>query len=399
MRKLICMLISLALCASLALPVLAEESLFIPSYGLEVQEATMNGDDVKGCVAITSVKEAKDKSTDIAQEERDLLVEVYNALSDGSMVLPVEGEYQFVELMDVSFALEACRQKDDHEHKDEQLKNTEAALTVKFELEITNYDELIVLTYVNEKWERVENVTVNEDDTVTITFDDICPVVILAPEGESEGEQDHPVAQMDFMASVSYKDGPGVEDAVMGGQGVEECVIVTSIAQAKDKSTDISQEDRDLLLEVYEQLQDGTMTLPLEGEYVIRDLVDVSFEYEDCREIEEHGHKDENLAQEGVTLTVTFDMGVGAFEDVIVLVYVDGEWVRVESVKNNGDGTITCVFEDICPVAFVVEDKEPVQNPTTGDAAGNQLVFIIALMCLSAVGIVALVVPKTRKSR
>ena len=394
MKKLICLLISLALCAGLALPVLAAETLFIPSYGLDVEEAVMNGEDVKACVAVTSVTEAKEKSTDITQEERDLLVEVYDALSDGSMVLPVSGEYQFVELMDVSFALENCRQLEDHTHED-----AEAALTVKFKMEIEAYNALIALTYIDEKWEPVENITDNGDGTVTITFDKLCPVVILTHGGEAQYNANYPMTVAGFVESISYKDAPAVEDATMGGEGVDECVVVTSIKEAEEKTTDISQEDRDLLLEVYEKLEDGSMTLPLEGEYVIRDLVDVSFEYEDCRQIEEHGNKPENLAQEGVTLTVTFKMNVGTYEDVLVFVYVDGEWIRVEDVKNNGNGTITCVFEDICPVAFVVDGKEPVQNPTTGDAAGNSLVLVVGIMVLSAAGIVTLVAAKTRKVR
>lgn len=208
--------------------------------------------------------------------------------------------------------------------------------------------------------------------------------------------------EAEFTPSITYKDGPGIMDAYLGQENeepeeVDDCVVVTTIEQAEEKSTDISQEDRDLLLEVYEQLEDGSMELPLDGDYVIRDLVDVSFEYEDCRQIEEHGHKDEVLAQEGTTLTVTFDLGVGPFEEVIVLVYLDGQWVRVENVKNNGDGTVTCEFEDICPVAFVVEDKESAQNPATGDTAN--LLPAVSMMLLSAVGIVALVGTKARKTR
>ena len=200
-----------------------------------------------------------------------------------------------------------------------------------------------------------------------------------------------------FTPSIIDKEGPGVEDAILDGEKVDECVVVTTIEQARNGSTDISQEDRDLLLEVYEQLLDGSMKLPLDGDYVIRDLVDVSFEYEDCRQIDEHGNKPEKLAQEGVTLTVTFDLGVGPYEDVVVLAYVDGQWVRIENVKNNGNGTITCVFEDICPVAFVVDGKEDGKNPTTGDTAGNQLMLVVGMLVLSAAGIVSLTVVKAGK--
>ena len=44
---------------------------------------------------------------------------------------------------------------------------------------------------------------------------------------------------------------------------MDQCVIVTTVEQAKKKETDISQEDRDLLQEIYEKLVDGSMTLPV----------------------------------------------------------------------------------------------------------------------------------------
>lgn len=396
MRKLFCVLLAIAVLASLAMPVLAEENLFIPSYGLEATKAVLNGEDVLDCVTVTSVTEAKEKSTDISQEERDLLVEVYNALSDGTMKLPVEGEFVYVELMDVSFALENCRDREDHEHE-------AASLTVDFELEIENHSGLIVLTYIDEKWEQVKSAVV-KDGVLTATFEDICPVVILAPEGKSQSESQYPLLFSKFVPSISYKDGPGIKNAEMDGQGVDACVIVTTIAQAKEKSTDISQDDRDLLLEVYEKLQDGSMKLPLKGDYVIRELVDVSFEFDDCRQIEEHGHKDQNLEQEGVTLTADFNLNIGKEENLIVLTYVDGEWIQVEKVTNNGNGTVKCVFEDVCPVAFVVgadssADKPATDNPATGDLARNQMIFIGSLMGLSAAGIFALVSSKARKTK
>jgi hypothetical protein len=204
-------------------------------------------------------------------------------------------------------------------------------------------------------------------------------------------------AEGDFVPSISAKNGPEIISAILENENVDECVIVTSLEEADDKSTDISQEDWDLLLEVYEMLKDGTSTLPLEEEYVIRDLFDLSFEYDDCRQIEEHGHKDEKLKEKGKTLTVTFD--VDTDEEIFVFVYVDGKWVQVENVVNNGDGTITCVFEDICPVAFAVEEKEPFQNPTTGDMAGKRLIPLVAMMCLSLICLVMLVVPKRRRGK
>ena len=205
-----------------------------------------------------------------------------------------------------------------------------------------------------------------------------------------------------FVPSISYKDGPDVDDAILDEdgekEGVDGCVVVTTIEQAKEKTTDITQDDRDLLIEVYEALKDGSMTLPIDGDYVIWELFDLSFEHEDCRVIEEHGHKDEKLKAEDTTLTVTFDLGIDPAEKITVLAYVDGEWVLVEA-KNNGDGTLTCVFEDICPVVFCREKGFNDQIPQTGDEFGRNLGLWIALMVVSAAAIVVLVISRRKVAR
>lgn len=205
-------------------------------------------------------------------------------------------------------------------------------------------------------------------------------------------------AENTFVPSITYKDGPEIEDAEMNGEDVDGCLVVTSIMDAKNKSTDISQDDRDLLLDVYGQLDEGTMKLPLEGEnYVIRELVDVSFEKSGCVGVS-HDHK-AWLAEEGNTITIDFDLGVKASTDVEVLVYVDGQWTPVESVVNNGDGTVTCVFEDICPVAFCVERGAEDNPPQTGDTMGENLILWIVLLVGSLAAIVVLLVNRRKFTR
>ena len=195
-----------------------------------------------------------------------------------------------------------------------------------------------------------------------------------------------------FVPSISYKDSPEVEDAEMGGEEVDDCLIVTSVAEAEEGSTDISQEERDALLEVYEQIEAGEMELPLEEDYVVRELVDVSFEYSDCVQ---PGHgKEEETAKEDTTITITFDLGVSPDTDVVVLVYVDGEWVPAESVVNNGDGTVTVVLEDIGIVAFCVEAEA--DRPQTGDVMGSQLILWIVLMAASLAAVVVLLISRKK---
>jgi hypothetical protein len=197
-----------------------------------------------------------------------------------------------------------------------------------------------------------------------------------------------------FRSQHRHKDGPEIIKGEQDEKDVTDCLIVTTIKEAEEKSTDITQDDRDLLLDVYDKLMNDEMTLPIECDYEIRDLVDVSYKYEDCRQKEDHGNKPEKLKEEGVTVTITFDMGLCPREVLEVYVYVDGQWVAVENVVNNGDGTLTVEFEDICPVAFV---KTLCNAAPTGDAARNQLLIFAGLMAISAAAIVVLICLKAKK--
>lgn len=394
MKKIIIVFLSFSMLLALTCPVFAAEDIFIPSNGMEVRKAEMNSEDVGECVVVTSVTQAKEKSTDISGDARDLLVEVYDALSDGSMQLPVEGDFRYIELSDVSFAQTGCIESEEHANEEKKtkyeiLRETDAELTMEFKLEIVPEGELLVLAYIDETWEIVEDVIDLGEGIVVCSFEDICPVVFIDRQGDggsedpteatSENPAGYPIESAEFVPSITYKDGLEIKDIESNieidggsswGSGIDECVVVTSIAQAIEKTTDVSQDDRDLLLSVYEKLARDEMELPIVDDYVIRDLVDISFEYEDCRCIEEHGHKDDCLAQEGVTLTITFEMDVAADENVIVMSYVNEEWNPIKRVDNNGDGTVTCVFEDICPVAFVVaQDEAATENQSDAVSA------------------------------
>ncbi len=207
----------------------------------------------------------------------------------------------------------------------------------------------------------------------------------------------------EFVPSISYKDGAKIVRGEQDGKDVTDCLVVSTIKEAEDKVTDITQNDRDLLLEVYGKLMNGEMTLPLEKEYVIRDMVDISYKYNDCRTQESHDNKHEALKEVGKTLTVVFDMDLAKDEKIIVLVYIEnekartaeGQWVPAEKVVNNGDGTLTVEFEDICPVAFVVEKTASI--PETGDPIRSSIIWVGLALVVSAAGIITLIVLKAKK--
>ena len=137
-------------------------------------------------------------------------------------------------------------------------------------------------------------------------------------------------------------------EAEFGEDLVTDKLIITTELQAIEKTTSIPQEERDLLLDIIAQVEEGTMVLPLEEGFEIRELV--------CIDLPEGDEDAVELKKEDVVLTATFDLGVSAEAEVAVFSYVDGEWIEAVSVTNNGDGTVTVVFEDICPVAFAVKE-------------------------------------------
>lgn len=218
-----------------------------------------------------------------------------------------------------------------------------------------------------------------------------------------------------------------------------DCLIVTAVADAL-ASTEIPDYARELLLDVYAKLTEGTMKLPYEkfnagldaAKMVIRDLFDATFL---CVE-----HPD-MLEPAGVVLEITFDIGVEADKDVYVMTYKNQDWNPIVSCVNNGDGTVTCLFDHLCPVSFSVEvddegptepsdptdePSEPTDEPTdaptekpgedkpteskpdgttggdsaeTGDNVGYQLPIwgIIALVALAALIVLTVVYRRSMK--
>lgn len=202
-------------------------------------------------------------------------------------------------------------------------------------------------------------------------------------------------AEDTFVPSIGYKDGPEIIDAELETEDVEACLVVTSLKGAAEKTTDISQAARDQLLQVYEKLNSGEVKLPGADGYVIRELVDVSWKQIGCVE-EKHTHEDD-LEKEGVVVDIDLEMGIDANTDILVYAYRDGQWTLIESAKNNGDGTVTCVFEHFCPVAFAV--REQTGGSQTGDTARGSLILWGVLMAVSLVAIIVLAIRRKKHTR
>lgn len=219
-------------------------------------------------------------------------------------------------------------------------------------------------------------------------------------------------AENEFTPSVTNKPAPEIvpgedpegdpaigllwDDGQIIGYVYEGCLVITPVSEA-ESSTEIPEESREILMDVYEKLTKGEMTLPYElvdpklnpGNMVIRDLFDATFVCSDHPAL---------LAKDGVTLELTFDLNVKPGVDVVVMTYIDGKWAPIESSVNNGDGTVTCVFEEICPIAFAVKtaDEPPVQ---TGDDSGKDLLLWGAIAVAALLAIIVLTVVSFRGNK
>lgn len=208
-----------------------------------------------------------------------------------------------------------------------------------------------------------------------------CPVFaadVFVPSISEKEEPDIVIGEEGVLGEIKGED--GVIDKVEGG-----CLVITPISKV-DTSTEIPEASRTELKYVYQELLSGNMTLPYEKDgldpntMVIRELIDASWLCEDHPAM---------LEPEGVTIDLTFDIGVDADTKVYVYVRIDGVWTAVP-VINNGDGTVTCTFEELCPIAFCVAagtGKPPVQ---TGDEF-NPTIWIV-LLAVSAAALVGVVV-------
>lgn len=88
----------------------------------------------------------------------------------------------------------------------------------------------------------------------------------------------------------------------------------------------------------------GTQEAVVANDLVVKDLFHVAVSEELAKVLETEGH--------GVKLTL--DAKIAKNQFVVVLVYVDGEWIPVDFVVNE-DGTITCDLEVVGVVAILVK--------------------------------------------
>ncbi len=223
-------------------------------------------------------------------------------------------------------------------------------------------------------------------------------------------------AEADFVKSIDDKGAPDIvvnDDGSIGGilgddgEVFHVChtdhIIITPVAEAKT-STEIPEDAREILLQVYEELCDPDTKLSEvfadlnddvkaalgedkdADDLVIRDLFDITGI---CSELKA-------LPKDGQSIELTFDLSVAKDSLVLGMIYVDGQWKQLD-LTNKGDGTVTVTFTELCPVAFLVP-ASTASAPTTGEDMGKLVVWGV-LLAVSAVAVVLLIVFGRKKTQ
>ena len=225
-------------------------------------------------------------------------------------------------------------------------------------------------------------------------------------------------AEDDFVPSITYKGSPElVPQENDGGELVigivrenkEEkkdeiisyvyggCLLLTPVAEA-ETSQAIPNKAAEELLYVYKELSEGRMKLPYDkvedykGEnMVILELLDASWLCGGA--VSEHDHPTE-VEPDGIVFDITFDLGVASDAKVIVMTNNDGEWEPIVDTQNNGDGTVKCSFEHLCPIAISIAQGSPVAETESSNALVWMAVLLAAL-----VGVVGVIMGYKKKKK
>ncbi len=238
------------------------------------------------------------------------------------------------------------------------------------------------------------------------------------------------MAAVDFVQSITYKPAPDIiifgeedGDELIGYIRDEEgnivstehdncvhkdCIIITPVSEA-ETTTEIPRETADSLLEEYNKLIDPSTKLSdvcdgldekikeeTKNKYgaddmVIRDMFNIT---EVCDNIKLH------LPKDGYTFETSFNLGIGKDDYITAMVFNNGKWTPIKGIVNNGDGTVTCFFDCLGHVAFLVPGDAPSNVPTTGDTAvQNNILLWVIIMATSTCALIVLGVINHRSKK
>lgn len=188
-----------------------------------------------------------------------------------------------------------------------------------------------------------------------------------------------PVLATEFVPSVTTGGAPDIVTSVVdgqeiagqildqGGNPVENilpgCIYSYDLQDALDENSTISEATKKMMNDLFNQFKNGQIKLSdvlpalndlVANEFgegnnadnlVVRDLFLANLIHDDCIQA---------LKVVGNKAQLTFKTNIPKDTFLKVAYLVDGKWELAEDVVINEDGTVTALFEDLCPIIFLV---------------------------------------------
>ena len=204
MKKIVCLMTVLLLCASLVVPAFAAEDDFVPSitYKPNPEIVPVEGEDGEeyigvirnkegeildyfdhGCLMVTPIADVWDEEIEVSDNVEELLLFVYNGLGDGSLNIP----YEELEVADLDVDNMVIRDLFDArwicEEHGKMVEAEGVTFEITFDLGVVADAQIYVMTYDEDtkEWSPIVKTVNNGDGTVTCTFEHLCAVAFSMP--------------------------------------------------------------------------------------------------------------------------------------------------------------------------------------------------------------------------
>lgn len=209
-------------------------------------------------------------------------------------------------------------------------------------------------------------------------------------------------ADRDFRPSVDSKDHPVIVPQDYNGFSFDALILDENneVIEGIHLVTEINS-DGEIIITAYSEIEiadERVNVVYFQGSYEdildarslqeLNDLIPVGMIIRDFFDITLVGAY-ENIFNEGKKLQIKFDIGAELSEKIMALTRCSDEsgWEFVESLTINPDGTVTVIFDRLCPVIFLCEKSDFVTSPPTSDICTTALwalaaIFGIGSMCM-----------------
>ena len=353
MKRILCMVLSLALCLSLALPVAAKDK-FVPSITYK---------DKPTFVPVNPDKTDKEENKDKDKPEKE------------------------------------DKDKDKPEKEDKDKSNKEDSKDKDNKKE----DKVVIGVTKKEKDKPDDKEQSGDKDKPGEKPDGKEPE---KPDDKNK-PGDHPGQESEAEPEEEFEHISDIYDT---------CLIITAVSEAMNTTEQVAEQIDDqsaahvevgtdkhiaeTLKHVYEELNNGNMKLPYEKvenckaeDMVILELLDISWV---CGKPEDDHNHEEQVRPEKVVFDLTLALGVAPDARVVIMTYDEhtGEWDPIPKVINNGDGSVTCTFEHFCPIAISIE-----QPSAAEETAAANIGMWVAVMLAAAAGVVVVLLGMRKKQK